>query len=368
MTNMTNMNVYGLKVESGRWNRAKALVPSTHSREGDVFRATISSYDVKVPAPFTMGQVSCTCVDWKTHGLAESVACKHILALAMRVGEISHDGSVVQSQANKPAKPQAGFRKQVSDAISIAIEKLGQTVKAVIEAGDVPILVGPTGTGKTSAVRRVSHWLGASMYEVSGSESYTDSDLVGVTMPTGLKFPGVIARAAGNAQEGFPSLLFFDEFTRFSPRAAEGLLRLLLPIGLEDARMMGFSDAPGAVRATSAPFWGDVWMPVEDCPIVLACNPWGQPLDPALLRRTVPVWAGFDPQVASLFSSKVSFAITTSWKSVDSGELPLPIEYGEIARAIAPDDFNIIQRYRDRLRVLDPSADEAFGLMMKGVS
>jgi hypothetical protein len=27
MTNMTNMNVYGLKVESGRWNRAKALVP-----------------------------------------------------------------------------------------------------------------------------------------------------------------------------------------------------------------------------------------------------------------------------------------------------------------------------------------------------
>lgn len=364
---MTTMNVYGLKVESGRWSRAKTLVPKSHAQEGSVFRAQLNSYDVKVPVS-GVGIPSCTCVDWKTHGLAESVACKHILALAIRVGAIAHDGSVAQAQASKPVKAPADFRAQVSGAISVAIEKLGETVKAVIEAGDVPLLVGPTGTGKTSAVRRVCAWLGASMFEVSGSESYTDSDLVGVTMPTGLKFPGVIARAAENAQEGFPSLLFFDEFTRFSPRAAEGLLRLLLPIDQQDARMMGFSEAPGAVRATSAPFWGDVWMPVEDCPIVLACNPWGQPLDPALLRRTVPVWAGFDQQVASLFSGQVAFAITTSWKSVDSGELPLPIEYGEIARAAAPDDISIVHRYRDRLRILDPAADEAFGLMMKGVS
>jgi hypothetical protein len=364
---MTTMNIYGLKVESGRWIRAKALAPKSHAQEGGVFRAQINSYDVKVPVN-GVGIPSCTCVDWKTHGSAESVACKHILALAIRVGVITHDGSVTQAQASKPSAPPADFRGQVSDAIAVAIEKLGEQVKAIIDAGDVPLLVGPTGTGKTSAVRRVSHWLGASMYEVSGSESYTDSDLVGVTMPTGLKFPGVIARAAENALEGFPSLLFFDEFTRFSPRAAEGLLRLLLPIRMEDAHMMGFSEADGTVRATSAPFWGDVWMPVEDCPIVLACNPWGQPLDPALLRRTVPVWAGFDQQVASLFSGTVAFAITTSWKAVDSGELPLPIEYGEIARAVSPDDFNIVQRYRDRLRILDPAADEAFGLMMKGVS
>ena len=83
--------------------------------------------------------------------------------------------------------------------------------------------------------------------------------------------------------------------------------------------------------------WGLDWAPVSRCKVALACNPWGSALDPALVRRTVPLEVGFDPAVAALFQKPARDAIETSWKLVTEGQLPLPIGYTLLAEAADPD-------------------------------
>ena len=100
--------------------------------------------------------------------------------------------------------------------------------------------------------------------------------------------------------------------------------------------------------------------------IALACNPWGTPLDPALVRRTVPVMVEFELQVAELFDAKLAMAIKLSWTGTQDGTLPLPLEYGELVRASSPDDARILERYRSRLTVLDPAARTAFDALLQG--
>src|SRR5271157_5648507 len=185
-------------------------------------------------------------------------------------------------------------------------------------------------------------------------------------MPSGLRMPGPIAQALGRARElGEPVLLFLDEFTRYHMRAQESLMRLLLPIDSEVVKSYGI-EYDGAVRATSAPFWGDEWAPANIVHIALACNPWGTPLDPALVRRTVPVLVEFASDVADLFDLHLAAAIKLSWTGTQDGTLPLPLEYGELVRASSPDDAKVLDRYRSRLTVLDPAARTAFDALLKG--
>ncbi len=208
--------------------------------------------------------------------------------------------------------------------------------------------------------------LNCRLVEHAGADSYTDSDLVGVMMPSGLRMPGPVAQALGHAREMCePVLLFLDEFTRYHMRAQESLMRLLLPIGADVAKTLGV-EHDGAIRATSAPFWGDEWAPADLLHTALACNPWGTPLDPALVRRTVPVMVGFADEVAALFDANLAAAIRISWTGTQDGTLPLPLEYGELARAAAPGDVLILDRYRSRLAVLDPAAATAFDALLKG--
>jgi hypothetical protein len=187
---------------------------------------------------------------------------------------------------------------------------------------------------------------------------------VGVEMPSGKRMPGPIGNALTHAREmDEPVLLFLDEFLRYNSRAQESLMRLLLPIPAEITRVMGVS-YDGAIRATSAPFWGDEWAPAEAVSIVLAANPWGNVPDPALVRRTVPILVGFDNNVAGLFSQKIRAAIDLSWKGTTDGTLPLPIEYGELARAQSADDPAILARYNQRLMALDPAAAKGFETLL----
>ena len=142
-------------------------------------------------------------------------------------------------------------------------------------------------------------------------------------------------------------------------------MRLLLPIGPEVVRTLGI-EHDGAIRATSAPFWGDEWAPASSVHIALACNPWGTPLDPALVRRTVPLLVEFSESIADLFDLKIATAIKLSWAGTQDGTLPLPLEYGELVRATGPNDARILDRYRLRLTVLDPAARTAFDALLKG--
>ena len=383
-------------VQNGRLDRAKDIVRkdrltplalSGANRLNQSVRQTIHQYEVSweiaVNPPTMTARISpsCTCADWlRSGGWTEKRLCKHLLALAM-VTKMPNELMPMKPEAhvrNQKAEPaqdeepqplpatRPPFDKRLTAAITAAIGGIADRVKEVLNEGFVPLLVGPTGCGKTSAVRRAAAIMSCRLVEHAGADSYTDSDLVGVMMPSGLRMPGPIAQALGNAREmGEPVLLFLDEFTRYHARAQESLMRLLLPIGVEVVQSLGLP-FDGAVRATSAPFWGDEWAPAEHVHIALACNPWGTALDPALVRRTVPLAVGFSEEVAGLFSPKLATAIRLSWSGTQDGTLPLPLEYGELSRATGPDDPHVLDRYRSRLAILDPAACTAFDALLKG--
>ncbi len=390
-------NFGGFTIEDGRMRRAEDLAKGkarlqlvTGSGNGNLHlgvQQQIHSYQVEwkilhnPPTNTARVTPSCTCADWlQSGGWTEKRLCKHLVAVAL-VSDIpsiieaakpeayipnADPAAVAPQPTPDPIKGNPPFQEEVAQAIDRAILGLADQVLEVLNEDLVPLLVGPTGCGKTSAIRRVASLMDRRLVEHAGSDSYTDSDLVGVEMPNGKKMPGPIAQALGNAREmGEPVLLFLDEFTRYHLRAQESLMRLLLPIPSEVVKSLGIP-FDGAVRATSAPFWGDEWAPASDVHIALACNPWGTPLDPALVRRTVPINVGFSDGVAGLFSLKLATAIRVSWTGTQDGTLPLPLEYGELVRATGPDDERILDRYRSRLQILDPAAATAFDALLKG--
>jgi len=378
-------NYAGFKVEPARLKRANDIrtpQPNVESKlNGDtVVETTMHSYAVRWEiTPRGDDAVicpSCTCPDWADRGRYSNLLCKHLLSTAIHSGDlfaatslkpISADIVFSTKEEKQIVEQVEDFNECVRREISKAVSSLAESVLAVLKEGYVPFLLGPTGVGKTSAIRQVALATQSLLIEHAGADSFTDSDLVGVEMPSGKRMPGPIGNALTHAREmGEPVLLFLDEFLRYNSRAQESLMRLLLPIPAEITRVMGISH-DGAIRATSAPFWGDEWAPAESVSIVLAANPWGNVPDPALVRRTVPIMVGFDNSVAGLFSQKTRAAIDLSWKGTADGSLPLPIEYGELARAQSADDPAILSRYTNRLMALDPAAAKGFETLLSNL-
>jgi len=374
----------GFTVEAARLKRASdirsANKPNVESKLNGEYlvETTLNAYTVQweiTPrGEDAVVRPSCTCPDWADCGRYTNTLCKHLLSAALQNDDLFADVTklkpvsadvVFPTKAEKPKAEQVeGFNERVQREISKAVANLAENVLAVLNEGYVPFLLGPTGVGKTSAIRQVALATHCLLIEHAGADSFTDSDLVGVEMPNGKRMPGPIGNALTHAREmGEPVLLFLDEFLRYNSRAQESLMRLLLPIPAEITRVMGIPH-DGAIRATSAPFWGDEWAPAKAVSIVLAANPWGNIPDPALVRRTVPIMVGFEKNVAGLFSQKTRAAIDLSWKGTADGSLPLPIEYGELARAQSADDSAILARYTNRLMALDPAAAKGFETLL----
>ncbi len=257
------------------------------------------------------------------------------------------------------------FRGKVSAAIGDAIERLADRIEAVLQSGDTPMLVGSTGVGKTSAVRRLAARQGWAFEEIAGAPSFADADLVGLRLPD-RDVPGVFARAFERARSGEIVLLFLDELARFNTRALDILMRPLLPTPAEVAQAMQIAtDQP--VRVVEVPLWGVDWAPVEGVKIVLACNPWGSSLDPALVRRVTPIEVAFDEVVADLFDKPLGDVIKASWKATAEGKVPMPIEYQALAAAGAPHDAGFVTAYLHRLAVVDKAASLGFQKIAEGL-
>jgi len=322
--------------------------------------------------------LECDCPDWQQRGQHFSQPCKHLLALALEVGAVPDNGTVVlitppQAVAAQPPlasppplSPAATFRDRILQAVAGAIAALADQVEAVLAAGEVPFLIGPTGCGKTSAVRLVATRNAWGFEEVSGSPSFADADLAGVKMAGGVELAGPFARAFRRARDGEVVLLFIDEFLRFNTRAQDILVRPLLPTPPSVAQAMGIR-TDELVRLLEAPLWGVEWAPCSRARLAIACNPWGSVLDPAVVRRVTPVPVAFAPAVARLFTTPIQNAIEASWKAVQGGQLPLPIEYQALTTAEAPDDRRFLAAYFGRLGAIDPAAAEGFRKVLQGI-
>lgn len=351
-------------VEPRRLERARNLcaagvVTITGEDQGELV-AEVGPYIVTVARDGT--KVSCTCPDWTTRGEKQAMACKHILAVALCA-----DGPAAPRPAPQPeASPEESFRQRVRRAVGQAIEDLADRVDRVLAAGETPLLIGPTGCGKTSAVRLVAARRGWGFEEVAGAPSFADADLVGVRMPGGVAVPGVFARAFERARAGETVLLFLDELTRFNARAQDLLMRPILPVEPAVAAAMGLP-AEGSVRIVEAPLWGVEWAPAAQVHLALACNPWGAALDPALLRRARPIEVAFAEPVAEVFDPDLRDVILASWKATAEGELPLPIEYQALVSATGPGDASVLQGYLARLAAFDRAAAEGFRRIAAGL-
>jgi hypothetical protein len=255
----------------------------------------------------------------------------------------------------------------VRRAIGQAVARLADLVEPILQADKTPFLIGPTDVAKTSAIRLVAVRHGWAFEALDGMSSYADADLVGLKTDHGV-YASVIARAFRRARGGECVLLFLDELTRLNQRAMDVLMRPLLPIPCEIAWAQRVpADDGQTVRMVEAPMWGLDWAPVNRCKVALACNPWGSALDPALVRRTVPLEVGFDPAVAALFQKSARDAIETSWKLVTEGQLPLPIGYTLLAEAADPTDLGFAPTYIAQLRAIDRPAAEGFRKLLEGM-
>ncbi len=314
-----------------------------------------------------VANVTCTCQDWRTRGLHHSQPCKHILALAMEVGDIpTQVTSPTVAAAPQPERSsRTRFGDQVRQAIGRAIADLASQAHTLLLAGKTPFLLGPTGCGKTSAIRQVAIDQGWAFEEVAGAQSFVDADLVGLRTDH-MEVPGVFARAFRRAQQGETVLLLLDELTRFNERVPDLLMRPLQVASVEVAQAMGLA-ATEPIRLCEAPTWGQIWAPAVRVKLVLAANPWGSALDAALVRRVQPLPVAFAQPVLDLFTSPVRDAIETSWKAEAEGQLPLPVEYQALLDAEGPDDANLFRPYLTRLRVIDRAAAEGYHTLLKGM-
>ena len=314
----------------------------------------------------------CSCQDWKTRGIQHNMPCKHLLALAMDADKRNlMGGSAPPPKAAPKAPPPPGtkspkcFQDQVRQAIGTAVAQLANQVQDALAGGGIPFLVGPTGAGKTSAVRMVATGNGWGFEEVAGSQSFADADLVGLR--TGqIEIPGIFARAFQRARNGEPVLLFLDELLRLNQRAQDVLMRPLQIASVEVANALQIQTTK-PVRIVEAPLWGMEHAPADLIHVVLAANPWGSALDPALVRRVDPIEVSMADAVADLFEDTLAAAIRASWKSVERGELPLPIEYQSLSQATSPGDMVFLQKYLIRLQVLDPAAADGYRHLLSGL-
>ncbi|MCE7981883.1 MAG: AAA family ATPase [Caldilinea sp. CFX5] len=326
-------------------------------------------------------KVGCSCQDWKTRGVQINMPCKHILALAFTIDSqflmngVANGTATAPSQPPSPTAPQPSgvavqpaaltFCDEVQQAIRRAITDLADQVQSFLAAHAIPFLIGPTGAGKTSAVRLCATSNGWGFEEVAGCQSFADADLVGLRTDK-QELPGIFARTFRRARAGEQVLLFLDELTRFNVRAQDLLMRPLQVAPVEVVQAMGIASTT-PLRLVEAPLWGVEYAPASAVYIVLAANPWGSALDPALLRRVEPIEVQMADAVAALFEQRLADAIRASWKSVDQGELPLPIEYQHLSTAQAPDDTRILQRYLVRLHILDRAAAEGYRHLLHGL-
>jgi hypothetical protein len=325
-------------------------------------------YEVEVEAVAAddgseMIEVTCSCPDFAKRGDRFRQPCKHVIAACLKADQLHAEDAAVEPEAPEqvvaPPVAPSSFGELVKRQIGQANRAWTDLIERWLKLGKTPILVGPTGCGKTEAFYHVATRNGWSLAVLSGSPAFSDPDLVGTHMPDGTRVAGLFGRGFRAARDGQPVLLFLDEFKRLNIRAHDVLAQPLKLVAPDVARSIMVQEDSGRlapittdepVRIIEAPLWGIEWAPASRAHIGFACNEWGEQVDEAISDRLEPIYVGFAPEVAGLFNGQLRDVITSTWQAAVAGELP-PLSYRLIVEAEGPDDTRIIERYLGRVRL-----------------
>ena len=336
-------------------------------------------------ASVVSGKHQCSCRDAADN--QKPMPCKHVLALAIMADNgLGITGQSQPPSRQPPSRPAAqppaaqppaaqppsgavsgtGFQQRVSKRIAGAIMKTAKRLLDMIADGLVPIMLGPTGTGKSSSARYLAQLLSAGYEEVCLNSSFTEADLYGIQVNATTRIEGVIARAFRRARAGEVMVVNIDEFYRANRRIQDLFMGLLLPVDPATARSRGIETSEPVFIGESA-VWGVEWAPCSKIKWIMGANPWGQVIDPAFARRVQPIAVTFDPDVLAPFATTFAEKIKGIWELVDQNILPLPIEYGQLSRARNDHDECIFPSYLDKLAMIDNSPQKTLMSIARGV-
>lgn len=269
-----------------------------------------------------------------------------------RQPKVNADGSV-----SAPATTSQSFKAKMSRKIRAAIEAIVEKLQEVHEAGRHPIMVGPTGCGKTSAADLLAEFDTFQAYEaLTGIQEIGAADMVGLITP-GRDVPGVFARGFARALEGETVLFFFDEWMRFNPLAQEICMKAILPTSAAAARKMGFeTDEP--VYYTEAPAWGRIYAPCSKVKYVFGGNPWGARPDAAFVNRVKVLQIDYSYDVLKLLDDELAAFVAQTWQFNKDGVLDLPVTYRELSRLKNGSDRSWLDEYMQNLEFYNPGQAE----------
>lgn len=130
-------------------------------------------------------------------------------------------------------------------------DALARTLIGLIETGGTALLVGPTGTFKTTTAARVAAEAGAHLQVVKGRPGIEDRDFFGGVVPTESGpawVDGPVTKAFRQACSG-KAMLLMDELLRFEPLYLGALIGLLDPASPAELSAREIEPAPAFEQA-----------------------------------------------------------------------------------------------------------------------
>lgn len=168
-----------------------------------------------------------------------------------------------------------GVRRPAATPAVRTADGLQASIEAVIRTGGTALLIGPTGTFKTTTAARAALAAGAAMTVVKGRPGLEDRDFFGGVTPTASGptwVDGPVTEAFRKAEAG-PTMLLIDEILRFESIFLGALVGLLDPASPEELRARGIA-ATGTGRhyVAELPTGEKIAAPCEHLSLVATTN------------------------------------------------------------------------------------------------
>lgn len=313
-----------------------------------------------------VASAACTCTLWNGHSRHRGLDCSHITE-----ARSGHTSAGVKSGTA------AEWRDGLRAAIQKYIDSCAAEVESVLEEGHrASLFIGPTGMGKSTAIKQAIRKSGAYFAQGVGASAHTPATMLGM-VAQGVSHPGPIADAWSQARKG-KTIFFLDELFRFPQSVSTLLINCMEVVDSALAERGGlYKNHPELagqdILVISAPLWPLDICPAANMTFVTAANPWGTIPDPAVMRRVTDVRKFvYDPEVndwglAAHFTQSVWECIAKTFMAVKSGEIAVPFAFDSMMAMKGPDDTAPLRAYAMKSELMGEFAGLESIFRMHGV-